>query len=133
MPVQHASKIAQYKVPNLPEAGPNVFFGGDALALQPDVPNRALTHRHPRNIPTTNLGFWSKVYQQRPKLLLLLVGQERTTDITPGELSIEDETGQKVHLTAGDVFFISEGSTVTFSTPKFALAYKTSNRAHSKL
>ncbi|KAJ4547255.1 hypothetical protein HRR78_005355 [Exophiala dermatitidis] len=123
MPVQHASKIAQYKVPNLPEAGPNVFFG-DVLG------NKRLTGSYfllegpdpstPPKYPYDESG-------------VLVKGQERTTDITPGELSIEDETGQKVHLTAGDVFFISEGSTVTFSTPKFALAYKTSNRAHSKL
>ncbi|EHY55041.1 hypothetical protein HRR83_005705 [Exophiala dermatitidis] len=113
MPVQHASKIAQYKVPNLPEAGPNVFFG-DVLG------NKRLTGSY-----------------------FLLEGPDPSTPpkypydesgvLVKGELSIEDETGQKVHLTAGDVFFISEGSTVTFSTPKFALAYKTSNRAHSKL
>ncbi|EXJ72488.1 uncharacterized protein A1O5_04993 [Cladophialophora psammophila CBS 110553] len=113
MPVDYASKIQQYKVPNLPEAGANVFFG-DVLG------NKSLT------------GSW-----------FLLEGPSDSTPpkypydesgiLIEGELSIKDETGKKINLQPGDTFFVHNGSEITFSTPKFALAYKTSNRPVSKL
>ncbi len=46
----------------------------------------------------------------------------------PGELHIEDEKGNKAVLSPGDTFFIHRGSTIVFSTPRFAVAYKVAAR-----
>ena len=43
--------------------------------------------------------------------------------IVDGTFEIEDGTGQKVTATAGDVFYFPKGSTITFSTPDFALGF----------
>jgi len=46
----------------------------------------------------------------------------------PGELHIEDEKGNKAILSPGDTFFIHRGSTIVFSTPRYAVAYKVGAR-----
>jgi len=43
--------------------------------------------------------------------------------IVEGEVEISDETGQKVHAAAGDVFYFPKGSTITFNTPNHCLAF----------
>lgn len=43
--------------------------------------------------------------------------------ILEGEVHISDETKQKVHAKAGDVFYFPSGSTITFSTPTQGLAF----------
>lgn len=45
-----------------------------------------------------------------------------------GTLVIEDENGNKATLQQGDTFFVHRGSDITFSTPKFAVAYKVAAR-----
>ncbi|KAF2651151.1 hypothetical protein K491DRAFT_696696 [Lophiostoma macrostomum CBS 122681] len=53
---------------------------------------------------------------------------DETGVVVKGELHIADETGNKQVLVPGDTFFIHRGSLITFSTPKFAVAYKTAAR-----
>ena len=45
-----------------------------------------------------------------------------------GSMTIEDETGQKVHGKAGDVFFFPKGSKITFTTEDYGLAFYTGQR-----
>ncbi|KAJ3502775.1 hypothetical protein NM208_g16656 [Fusarium decemcellulare] len=53
---------------------------------------------------------------------------DETGIVLKGELWLEDEIGKKAILQPGDTFFIHRNSTVTFSTPRFAVAYKISAR-----
>lgn len=48
--------------------------------------------------------------------------------IVDGEFDISDETGQKVHAVAGDVFYFPKGSKITFTTESFGLAFYTGQR-----
>lgn len=50
--------------------------------------------------------------------------------ILEGEFEISDETGQKVTATKGDVFHFPKGSTITFTTPDYGLAFFVSTRAN---
>lgn len=158
MPVEIASESAQYTVPNLPEAGPNVFFGTLTLVLH------TRNMRGPRLVRDW-LFFIEDILGSKNMTgsYFLLKGPEPSTPpLYPydesgvvikgrspnsgwrkwsahwlmwwiGNLTIKDETGHTVSLKPGDVFFIHTGSTITFSTSDFALAYKTSSRPHSKL
>ncbi|EWY87176.1 hypothetical protein FOQG_03967 [Fusarium oxysporum f. sp. raphani 54005] len=48
--------------------------------------------------------------------------------ILEGNFVIEDSTGQKVEAKAGDVFYIPNGATLTFSSPDTGLAFYTGAR-----
>lgn len=45
-----------------------------------------------------------------------------------GELHLEDEKGKTAKLFPGDTFFIHRGSTILFTTPRYAVAYKVGGR-----
>ena len=45
--------------------------------------------------------------------------------ILEGDFTISDETGQKVHAVAGDVFNFPKGSKIRFETEKGGLAFYT--------
>ncbi|KAK4939244.1 hypothetical protein LTR10_020440 [Elasticomyces elasticus] len=113
MPFDYATGAAAHKVPNLPEAGAHVGFydvlgskkmTGSYFLLESDAPSTPPKYEY-----------------------------DESGVLMKGELKLEDVNGRSVQLKAGDVFFIHTGSTITFSTTTFALAYKTSSRAHSKL
>ncbi|KAF5668168.1 ethanolamine utilization [Fusarium heterosporum] len=53
---------------------------------------------------------------------------DETKIILEGNFTLEDSTGQKVHAKAGDVFFIPNGATVTFTSPDTGLAFYTGAR-----
>ncbi|KAH7007303.1 hypothetical protein EDB80DRAFT_842573 [Ilyonectria destructans] len=46
-----------------------------------------------------------------------------------GECVVEDETGRKVTVRAGDVMLFVKGSTISFSTETYALAFYCDQRA----
>ncbi|KAF1989131.1 hypothetical protein K402DRAFT_461534 [Aulographum hederae CBS 113979] len=48
--------------------------------------------------------------------------------IVSGSFDIADETGQKVHAVAGDVFYFPKGATITFTTEDGGLAFYTGQR-----
>ncbi len=43
--------------------------------------------------------------------------------IVGGEFEIADEDGQTVLAAAGDLFYFSKGSTITFSTPDYGVGF----------
>jgi ethanolamine utilization protein EutQ (cupin superfamily) len=43
--------------------------------------------------------------------------------IVDGHFDIEDETGNKVHAVAGDVFYFPKGAKITFTTEDFGLGF----------
>ena len=45
-----------------------------------------------------------------------------------GELHLEEEKGNTAKLFPGDTFFIHRGSSIIFSTPQYAVAYKVGAR-----
>ncbi|KAF7970941.1 hypothetical protein HWV62_22594 [Athelia sp. TMB] len=48
--------------------------------------------------------------------------------IVEGEFDISDETGQKVHAVAGDVFYFPKGSKITFTTETYGLGFYVGQR-----
>lgn len=48
--------------------------------------------------------------------------------VLEGEFDIEDETGQKVRATRGDVFYFPAGAKITFTTESYGLAFYTGQR-----
>ncbi|WZH42866.1 RmlC-like cupin domain-containing protein [Fusarium acuminatum] len=58
---------------------------------------------------------------------------DETKIILEGTFILEDSTGQKVEAKAGDVFFIPNGTTVTFSSPDTGLAFYTGARKFGAL
>lgn len=53
--------------------------------------------------------------------------------VIEGEMTFRDETGQTVIVKAGDTFFFPRGSTITFSTDSYGVAWKCGARLPSKL
>ncbi|KAJ5110061.1 hypothetical protein N7532_002706 [Penicillium argentinense] len=53
--------------------------------------------------------------------------------ILEGQFEISDETGQKVTAVPGDVFYFPKGTTITFTTPDYGLAFFTGQRAEGVL
>ncbi|KAH6616047.1 ethanolamine utilization protein [Chaetomium sp. MPI-SDFR-AT-0129] len=49
---------------------------------------------------------------------------DETGIVAKGTFVIADETGTTVTLTAGDTFWISRGSTISFGTPDFCVCFK---------
>jgi Ethanolamine utilisation protein EutQ len=49
--------------------------------------------------------------------------------IVSGSFDIADETGKKVHATAGDVFYFPKGAKITFTTEEGGLAFYVSAMA----
>ncbi len=52
--------------------------------------------------------------------------------IIDGEITIADDTGQSVTATRGDLFYFPAGSTITFSTDDFGLAYFVGQRGEGE-
>ena len=48
--------------------------------------------------------------------------------IVEGSFDISDETGNKVHAVAGDVFYFPKGAKITFETEDYGLAFYTGQR-----
>ncbi|KAJ4265048.1 hypothetical protein NW762_005292 [Fusarium torreyae] len=58
---------------------------------------------------------------------------DETKIIIEGNFVLEDGTGQKVEAKAGDIFFIPNGTTITFSSPDSGLAFYTGARKYMDL
>ena len=52
--------------------------------------------------------------------------------IVEGTFDIEDESGQQIMVTAGDLLYFPKGSTITFSTPDFGVGYFCGQRGEGK-
>ncbi|QPC79026.1 hypothetical protein HYE68_009778 [Fusarium pseudograminearum] len=58
---------------------------------------------------------------------------DETKIILEGNFVLEDSTGQKVEAKAGDIFFIPNGATITFSSPDTGLAFYSGARKFNDL
>lgn len=58
---------------------------------------------------------------------------DETKIILEGNFVLEDTTGQKVEAKAGDVFFIPNGATITFTSPDTGLAFYSGARKKGDL
>jgi uncharacterized cupin superfamily protein len=48
-------------------------------------------------------------------------------------MTLEDETGQRMDMRAGDTFVVHRGSTIEFTTNDYGIAWKCSARMPAKL
>ncbi|KAK3322789.1 ethanolamine utilization protein [Apodospora peruviana] len=106
-----------HRVPKLEPGPPNVYFGDvfSTSTKDADAPN-----------PLTGSFFLLEQIDNRdpaPKY-----DYDETGVVLKGELHIEDEQGNTAKLLPGDTFFIHRGSTIIFSTPRYAVAYKVGAR-----
>ncbi|VUC29091.1 unnamed protein product [Clonostachys rosea] len=104
-----------HKVPKLNPGPPNVYFGDVFTSSTPDAAN-----------PLTGSMFFLEHLDDNepaPKY-----DYDETGVVLKGELHIKDEKGNEAKLQPGDTFFVHRGSTITFSTPRYAIAYKSAAR-----
>ncbi|KAJ5249125.1 hypothetical protein N7468_000576 [Penicillium chermesinum] len=108
----HANAQANFKPPLV--ANDNAFLG-DIQSNEKTVPDKPLS-----------AGFY-RLEKGTP--LVYTYTYEEMKIILEGEFEISDENGQKVTATKGDVFYFPKGSTITFTTPDYGLAFFVGQRA----
>ncbi|CAH0058167.1 unnamed protein product [Clonostachys solani] len=104
-----------HRVPKLYPGPANVYFGDVFTSSTPGAAN-----------PLTGSMFFLDYLEHNdpvPKY-----DYDETGVVIKGELHIKDENGNEAKLQPGDTFFIHRGSTITFSTPRYAIAYKSAAR-----
>ncbi|EXU99160.1 ethanolamine utilization protein [Metarhizium robertsii] len=104
-----------HRVPKLVPGPPNVYFADVFSTSSPEAPS-----------PLTSSMFFLD-YLERPDPAPKYEYDE-TGVVIKGELHIRDEKGNEAKLLPGDTFFIHRGSTIVFSTPRYAVAYKSASR-----
>ncbi|OAL44421.1 ethanolamine utilization protein [Pyrenochaeta sp. DS3sAY3a] len=104
-----------HHIPHLEGAPPEVFFDDVFTSSDPTVPN-----------PLTGSLFLLE-FSRDPKPAPHYDFDE-TGVVLKGELHLEDEAGNKAQLHPGDTFFINRGSTILFTTPRYAVAFKVASR-----
>ena len=60
-------------------------------------------------------------------------GYDEVGVVIEGEMTFRDESGQTATVKTGDTFFFPRGSTITFSTESYGVAWKCGARLPSKL
>lgn len=102
---------SKFEIPLL--AGDNAFLGDvfTSEELRPDAPITAGLYRLKKGEPLV----YTYTYDEM-KIIL------------EGEYTISDGEGQSVTATKGDVFFFPKGSTITFTTPDYGLAFYVGQR-----
>ncbi|PHH67410.1 hypothetical protein CDD81_19 [Ophiocordyceps australis] len=103
-----------HRVPKLEPGPPNVYFS-DVFSVPKDASNPL----------TASLFLLEKLDKPEPAPKY---AYDETGVVLQGELHIVDEKGNQAKLLPGDTFFVHRGSTITFSTPRFAVAYKAASR-----
>lgn len=115
VPFSHYAKAqSEYKIPLL--TSNNVFLGDvfSSDKLSPEKPISAGFYRLEKGEP-----------------LVYTYKYDEMKIILQGDYTISDETGQKVTATPGDVFFFPKGSTITFTTTDYGLAFYVGQRKES--
>ncbi|KAF1851631.1 ethanolamine utilization protein [Cucurbitaria berberidis CBS 394.84] len=116
MPFDTLSESQFHHIPHLEGGPPEVYFV-DRFGT-PKGPNT--------ENPLTGSMFlleYAEVFNPPPKYMY-----DESGVVIKGQLIITDESGKTATCNPGDTFFIHRGSTITFSTPKFAVAYKVAAR-----
>ncbi|EJP66828.1 hypothetical protein NHJ13051_002876 [Beauveria bassiana] len=104
-----------HRVPKLEPGPPNVYFGDIFTTASSDAPNPL----------TGSLFLLEKLENPDPAPKY---EYDESGIVVKGELHVADEKGNTAKLLPGDTFFIHRGSTITFSTPRYAVAYKVAAR-----
>ncbi|KAM0283079.1 hypothetical protein ACHAQH_002682 [Verticillium albo-atrum] len=110
----HAQAQSTFSIPLL--AGDNAYLGDVFSSDQtsPDKPISAGLYRLTKGEPLT----YTYKYDEM-KIIL------------EGDYTISDETGQSVTAKPGDIFYFPKGSTITFTTTDYGLAFYCGQRKES--
>ncbi|KAK7429457.1 hypothetical protein QQZ08_004049 [Neonectria magnoliae] len=110
----HAKAQSTFEIPLL--AGDNAFLGDvfSSDQLNPDKPISAGLYRLKKGEP-----------------LVYTYKYDEMKIILEGDYTITDGTGQSVTASPGDVFYFPKGSTITFTTTNYGLAFYVGQRKHS--
>jgi ethanolamine utilization protein EutQ (cupin superfamily) len=110
----HAKAQSDYQIPLL--AGDNAYLGDlfSSDKLNPEKPISAGLYRLEKGDP-----------------LVYTYKYDEMKIVLEGDYTISDETGQKVVAGPGDVFFFPKGSTITFTTENYGLAFYVGQRKES--
>lgn len=108
MPLQHVPK-AQGKEKKPPLIANDNAFLGDVINSQPDDPSNTLS-----------AGFYR---QEKGTPLTYTYTYDEMKIIIEGSLHLKDEEGNEVNAGPGDVFFFPAGTTITFNSEDYSLAY----------
>ncbi|KAI0177548.1 putative ethanolamine utilization protein [Pestalotiopsis sp. NC0098] len=110
----HAKAQTDFKIPLL--AGDNAYLGDvfSSDKTNPEKPISAGLYRLEKGEPL--------VYTYKYDEMKIFL---------EGDMTITDATGQSVKATKGDVFFFPAGSTITFTTSDYGLAFYCGQRKHS--
>ncbi|CAI7659493.1 hypothetical protein PCG10_005725 [Penicillium crustosum] len=104
-----------HRVPKLEPGPPNVYFGDVFSSASQDAPN----------LLAGSMFLLEQIDNPEPAPLY---DYDETGVVLKGELHLEDEKGNTAKLFPGDTFFIHRGSSIIFSTPRYAVAYKVGAR-----
>ncbi|KAL3487079.1 hypothetical protein BJX62DRAFT_241383 [Aspergillus germanicus] len=117
MPFKTLTANTLHRIPHL-EGAPACIHFVDAFGTESDPSTT-------QNPLTGSLFFLE--YSERPEPAPTY-DYDETGVVLKGTMKLRDENGNETTLGKGDTFFISRGSTITFSTPDYALAFKAAAR-----
>ncbi|KAI5456793.1 hypothetical protein BGZ63DRAFT_467942 [Mariannaea sp. PMI_226] len=112
------NKTEIFKIPQQ-DGIPNVYFA-DYLGTQ----NRKVTN------PIT--GSWFRM-EKGPEATPPTYEYDEVGVVVEGEITLRDESGQSAVVKAGDTFYVTRGSTITFSSNSYGIAWKCGTRLPNKL
>ena len=113
--MQHKGKILDRTLPAMDEFEASAFL--DDLAISEDA-DKATT----AGLFLPEAGESTTYTSTHPEMKLIL----------DGEVTISDDTGQSVDASRGDLFYFPAGSTITFTTVDFVLAYFVGQRGEGE-
>ncbi|OJZ89435.1 hypothetical protein ASPFODRAFT_127537 [Aspergillus luchuensis CBS 106.47] len=118
MVLQVKSNTAMYNVPRYGDI-PNIFFA-DLLGTSKSGEKNPI------------VGSWFRI-EKGPESTPPTYSYDEVGVVIEGEINLRDEIGQTVTVRSGETFFFSRGSTITFSTDSYGLAWKCGGREMAKL
>ncbi|KAJ5951848.1 uncharacterized protein N7479_010261 [Penicillium vulpinum] len=117
MVFEHLSEGKFFKIPKIP-FNDHVLYDDVYTSKEGTSPENSLTG---------SFFFIEKTDVPEGKLPAYIA--DETGIVVRGTVNLEDETGKKVTLKAGDTFFIHRGSQVAWSSDDYAVCFKAGNRA----
>ncbi|KAF3395451.1 hypothetical protein DPV78_008770 [Talaromyces pinophilus] len=118
MVLQVKQKTELYKVASFGEI-PNVFFE-DLLGTESD------------KVANPIVGSWFRI-ESGPEAAPPKYEYDEVGVVIEGEINMRDETGQSITVKQGDTFFFPRGSTITFSSNSYGIAWKCGSRPLTRL
>ncbi|KAH3164248.1 hypothetical protein KXW80_007623 [Aspergillus fumigatus] len=118
MGFQIRSKTDIYKIPSFGGI-PNVYFA-DFIGTESD------------KISNPIVGAWFRI-EKGPESTPPKYEYDEIGVVIKGEMNFRDESGKTATVTAGDTFYFPRGSTITFSSNSYGIAWKCGSRHLSKL